>query len=103
MDIVLQYEGKYLGIETKYQETSGTAYQKLEYALADTEACPIPTIIVFAGEGIQLDMKSRLVTSGKGIEVKLRKNDSNSANDMIEDLKGLLKQRIYIELGLDWF
>lgn len=49
LDIVLRHNGKYMGIEAKLQETAGTAYQKLNYALEDCFACPIPTIIVFAG------------------------------------------------------
>lgn len=102
LDIVLKYtnghESRYLGIEAKLQQTSGSAYQKLSYALDDCKACPIPTIIVFAGDFIKDDMKSKLITSGIGIEVKY-----DDENDCIIDEKSLFRQRVYIELGLDWF
>lgn len=102
LDIVLKYdtgnENKYMGIEAKVQLTSGTAYQKLSYALDDCKACPIPTIIVFAGPYIRDDMKSKLVTSGIGIEVSY-----DPETGEIIDRENILQQRIYIELGLDWF
>lgn len=99
LDIILKCENKYLGIEeAKIQESAGTAYQKLSYTLDDCRACPIPTIIVFAGEAIKDDMKSKLITSGIGIEVIY-----DSKNDCIVDRDSLFRQRVYIELGLDWF
>lgn len=102
LDIVLKHdnmgENKYLGIEAKVQTTSGTAYQKLSYALDDCLACPIPTIMVFAGQGINNDMKSKLILSGIGIEV-----DYDPETSAITDCNKLFQQRVYIELGLDWF
>ena len=102
LDIILKYttenESKYLGIEAKVQNTDGTAYQKLTYALEDCKVCPIPTIIVFSGKGIRDDMKSQLITSGFGIEVEY-----DAANGTIIDNHNLFRQRVYIELGLDWF
>jgi hypothetical protein len=92
-----------MGIEAKLQETQGTAYQKLSYTLEDCKACPIPTIIVFAGNGIREDMRTKLITSGYGIEIKFHPDDTDPAMDFIEDPYNLLRQRIYIELGLDWF
>ncbi len=103
LDIVLRYGGKYLGIEAKLQEGSGSAYQKLSYTLEDCKASPIPTIIVFAGDGINNDMKARLVTSGIGLEVIYFPDDTSPDHDYIEDPHTLLRQRVYIELGLDWF
>lgn len=98
LDIILKYDVKYLGIEAKIQESAGTAYQKLSYTLDDCIACPIPTIIVFAGDEIKDDMKSKLITSGIGIEVSY-----DNINDCIKDKDLLFRQRVYIELGLDWF
>ena len=103
LDIVLHYNGKYMGIEAKLQETQGTAYQKLSYTLEDCKACPIPTIIVFAGSGIREDMRAKLITSGLGIEIKFLPDNNDPNRDAIEDPFNLLRQRIYIELGLDWF
>lgn len=102
LDIILKYnnrgENKYLGIEAKVQTTSGTAYQKLSYALDDCLACPIPTIMVFAGNGINNDMKSKLILSGIGIEVGY-----DPETYVITDRYKIFQQRVYIELGLDWF
>ena len=36
-----------MAIESKLQETSGSAFEKLSYALDDCMAAPIPSIIVF--------------------------------------------------------
>ncbi|HBT19949.1 MAG TPA: hypothetical protein DEA47_01035 [Peptococcaceae bacterium] len=103
LDIVLRHGSRYMGIEAKLQESSGTAYQKLSYTLEDCLACPIPTIIVFAGSGIKEDMKSKLILSGRGIEVGFSPDEQNPEKDRINDPDMILRQRVYIELGLDWF
>jgi len=103
LDIILRHGGRYMGVEAKLQETAGTAYQKLSYALEDCLACPIPTIIVFSGVGIKEDMKTKLVLSGRGIEVNFVPNDDNPREDKIEEHGFLFRQRVYIELGLNWF
>ncbi|HHW17852.1 MAG TPA: hypothetical protein GXX30_02990 [Firmicutes bacterium] len=102
VDIVLGYEGKYLGIEAKLQESEGTAYQKLSYTIADCKRCPIPMLIVFSGRGINDEIKAELIMSGIGIEVKFEADDSDPTNDRIEDPYSLFRQRVYIELGLNW-
>lgn len=102
VDIVLGYGGKYLGIEAKLQEGEGTAYQKLSYTIADCKRCPIPMLIVFSGNGIKDDMKAELVMSGIGIEVVFEPDNSDPENDRIVDPYSLLRQRVYIELGLNW-
>ena len=101
VDIVLHKNGKFLGIETKLQEGSGTAYQKLSYTIEDCLKAPISMIIVFAGNGIKEDMKAKLISSGIGIEVKFIPGDIPE-KDIIEDPFLILKQRIFIELGLNW-
>lgn len=40
-----------LGLECKYQATSGTTDEKVPYALADLEAMWIPGCLVYAGKG----------------------------------------------------
>lgn len=40
-----------LGLECKYQATSGTTDEKVPYALADLESMWIPGCLVYAGEG----------------------------------------------------
>ncbi len=97
VDLLLYKDNRFLGIECKYQEQEGTAYQKLIYTLEDCKVAPIPIIIVFAGKGIKEDIKSMLITSGYGIEVAYN-------NGKIEEQKfPMLLQRIAIELGIDWF
>ena len=58
-----------MAIEAKLQETSGSAFEKLSYALDDCMAAPIPSIIVFSGRYIRDDMKAKQISSGHGIEV----------------------------------
>ena len=96
LDIVLEYKGKTLGIEAKLQQGPGTAYQKLSYTINDALITPIPTIIVFCGGGIEQDLKAQLLSSGIGVEVEWSPEKSFSAGSDI------LKQRVLIELGLDW-
>lgn len=90
-----------MAIECKLQLTAGTAFEKFSYALDDCMASPIPTILVFAGDFIRDDMKSKLIMSGHGIEVKFVEQEDGSF--VLEDYKNMLKQRCYIELGLNWF
>jgi hypothetical protein len=96
IDIVLQYKQKTLGIETKTQQTSGTAYQKLSYTIEDAKRTPIPTIVVFSGDKIQFDVKSQLIESGIGIEVEWSPESGFGLG------LDILKQRIMMELGLNW-
>ncbi len=103
VDIILKKGDKFLAIEAKIQETSGTAYQKLSYTLEDCKSSPIPTIIVFAGSEIKDDIKSKLILSGIGLEVKFIPDDKSFSKDKIVDKELLFRQRVYMELGLDWF
>ncbi|MGI9951364.1 hypothetical protein V3F56_03295 [Moorellaceae bacterium AZ2] len=49
-------------------------------------------------------MKTKLILSGRGIEVSfLSSDEQDPEKDRIEDPHLLLRQRVYIELGLDWF
>lgn len=103
LDIVIRNKenNKFMAIECKLQLTSGTAFEKFSYALDDCIASPIPTILVFAGDYIRDDMKSKLIMSGHGIEVQYTEQDDGSY--LLSDFKNLLRQRCYIELGLNWF
>lgn len=103
LDIVIRNttNNKFMAIECKLQLTPGTAYEKFSYALDDCIASPIPTILVFAGDYIRDDMKSKLIMSGHGIEMGFV--EETEGNYELFDYKNLMKQRCYIELGLDWF
>lgn len=48
---VLGPEGQALCVECKYQDTSGTADEKIPYALNDMASQRIPGVIVYAGTG----------------------------------------------------
>ena len=103
LDIVIRNveNNKFMAIECKLQLTAGTAFEKFSYALDDCMASPIPTIMVFAGEYIRDDMKSKLIMSGHGIELEYI--EVAEGEYQLKDFKNLLKQRCYIELGLNWF
>lgn len=49
--LVLSPDGKALAVECKYQDSSGTADEKIPYALSDMAAQRIPGVIVYAGTG----------------------------------------------------
>ena len=103
MDIIVHSKetGKTMAIEAKVQRTSGSAFEKLSYTLDDCLASPIPTIIVFAGKQIRADMRSKLITSGIGIEVGYKLNNENHIYEIVDPLN-LLRQRVYIALEKDW-
>ncbi len=100
LDLILKHGNKYLGIEAKYQGGGGTVDQKLIYTLEDARSSPVPTLVVFAGE-LTRDIKAKLVTSGIGLEVEY--NPSMPDGKRLRDPHHLFRQRVYIELGLDWF
>jgi len=100
LDLVLKHSDRYLGIEAKYQSGGGTVDQKLIYALEDARSSPIPTLVIFAGE-MTNDIKAKLITSGLGLEVKY--DPDAPPGKRLDDTGKLFRQRVYIELGLDWF
>lgn len=106
-----------MAIECKLQLTNGTNYQKFSYALEDCETSPIPTLLVFASgvdttqeghkECIQDDMKSKLVSSGLGIELFYCVDINNigdiaNPNFKLYDPCSLFKQRCHMILGMPW-
>jgi len=69
IDVVLtnQADRKRLGIECKFQGTSGTAEEKIPTTLQDIRAWPIEGLVVFAGEGFSPHMRSFLLASGRAV------------------------------------
>ncbi|MGC8894072.1 MAG: PD-(D/E)XK nuclease superfamily protein [candidate division WOR-3 bacterium] len=100
LDLILKHESRYLGIEAKYQGGGGTVDQKLIYTLEDAKSSPIPTLVVFAGK-VTRDIKAKLVTSGIGLELEYDPSAPNGKR--LTDPYEIFRQRVYIELGLDWF
>jgi hypothetical protein len=59
-----------LGLECKYQGTSGSAEEKIPAIIQDIAAWPIPGVVVFSGSGFSSNIKSFLVASGRAIELE---------------------------------
>ena len=74
-----------LGIECKYQGTTGSAEEKIPTTIRDIEAWPIPGIVVFSGEGFSPHMRSFLIASGKAV--------------LFEDLEAWLRLFFGLELA----
>lgn len=102
LDIVLRAvaNNKTFGIEAKTQNSTGTADEKLFYALDDCKNSPIPTIIAFSGAFIGADIKSKLILSGYGVEVDI--NYDPVTKIITVNNSEVLRQRAMIELDLDW-
>ena len=58
---------KTLGIECKFQASSGTAEEKLPALIEDIKAWPIPGIVVFDGPGFSDNMRVYLHSTGKAV------------------------------------
>ena len=59
-----------LGIECKYQGTSGRGEEKIPATIQDIEAWPIRGIVVFDGDGFSERLKAFLISTGKALEVE---------------------------------
>ncbi len=58
-----------LGIECKFQQSRGTAEEKLPSVVADIAAWPIPGIVVFDGPGFSSNLRQYLYSTGKAVEL----------------------------------
>lgn len=67
IDVVITDEktGKRLGVECKYQATTGTAEEKIPATIQDIAHWPIPGIVVIDGEGFSPNMQGYLMSTGK--------------------------------------
>jgi len=63
--LVHKRTGKNLGIECKYQATSGSAEEKIPATIKDIESWPIPGIVVIEGKGFSSNMQGYLMSTGK--------------------------------------
>lgn len=59
-----------LGIECKFQGSSGSAEEKIPATVQDIAAWPIPGIVVFEGEGFSKNMRAFLYATGKAVELQ---------------------------------
>tara|TARA_R110001592_G_scaffold117782_3_gene319922 strand:+ start:1077 stop:1466 length:390 start_codon:yes stop_codon:yes gene_type:complete len=71
IDVVLKHPETRvsLGIECKYQGSSGSAEEKIPATIDDIAAWPIRGIVVFAGDGFSINIKSYLLSTGKAVEL----------------------------------
>ena len=60
--------GQRLGIECKYQKSTGTVQEKLPATIADIESWPIDGIVAYDGPGFSANMRAYLDSTGKAIE-----------------------------------
>lgn len=58
-----------LGVECKFQDSKGTAEEKIPATINDISAWPIPGIVVFAGGGFSTNMRQFLISTGKAVEL----------------------------------
>jgi hypothetical protein len=72
IDVVIRHQavGKILGVECKYQGTSGSAEEKIPATIRDIEHWPIPGIVVIDGPGFSDNMKGFLIATGKTVWLK---------------------------------
>ncbi len=72
--LVYDRAGKSLGIECKYQQTAGSAEDKLVHTITDFDARPVNHILVFGGEGFSRNIKGYLLSTGKAVELRQLRN-----------------------------
>lgn len=73
-----------LGLECKYQATSGTTDEKVPYALADLEAMWIPGCLVYAGTGWSAGVLHTLEGSRNAVFCDPPHDNRRDAADTIE-------------------
>jgi PD-(D/E)XK nuclease superfamily domain len=71
IDVVLKHRETRvsLGVECKYQGSSGSAEEKIAATLQDIRAWPIRGIVVYAGQGFSANMVSYLMSTGMAVEL----------------------------------
>jgi hypothetical protein len=71
IDVVLTHPETHrrLGLECKYQGTSGSAEEKIPATIQDITAWPIPGLVVFSGTGFSTNIKSFLLASGRAVDL----------------------------------
>ena len=72
IDVVLTHPDskQRLGVECKFQGTTGTAEEKIPAILSDIDAWPIRGIVVISGKGFSPNMRYFLISSGKAVDVE---------------------------------
>lgn len=71
IDVVLKHSETRvsLGVECKYQGSSGSAEEKIPATIDDIRAWPIRGIVVFSGNGFSDNIRAYLLSTGKAVEL----------------------------------
>jgi hypothetical protein len=72
IDVVLTHPESRLrlGLECKFQGTTGTAEEKIPAIVSDIDAWPIRGLVVISGKGFSPNMRFYLISSGKAVDVE---------------------------------
>ncbi len=72
IDVVLKHPETRvsLGIECKFQGTTGSAEEKIPATIQDIAAWPIRGIVVYTGAGFSQNMESYLLSTGMAVELR---------------------------------
>ncbi|HEY6559463.1 MAG TPA: PD-(D/E)XK nuclease superfamily protein [Polyangiaceae bacterium] len=72
IDVILTHveSRRRLGLECKFQGTSGSAEEKIPAIIQDIAAWPIPGLVVFSGAGFSSNIRSFLVASGRAVDLE---------------------------------
>jgi hypothetical protein len=72
IDVVLKHPETRLslGIECKYQGTSGSAEEKIPATIEDIRAWPIRGLVVYGGSGFSSNMESYLLSTGVAVSIE---------------------------------
>jgi len=86
LDIFLRHETSSLamGLECKYQASSGTTDEKIPYALADLEAMWIPGCLVYAGNGWSQGVLHTLEGSRNAVYCDPKATSGKRTNSTVE-------------------
>lgn len=71
IDVVLKHPETRvsLGVECKYQGTSGSAEEKIPATIEDMRAWPIRGLVVYGGSGFSTNMESYLLSTGVAVSI----------------------------------
>jgi hypothetical protein len=58
-----------IGLECKYQGSTGSAEEKVQATLEDIRAWPIRGLVVIAGQGFSPNMRGYLISTGNVVDV----------------------------------
>ena len=72
IDVVLTHAEtrRRIGLECKFQGSTGSAEEKIPAVIQDIAAWPIPGLVVFSGPGFSTNIRSFLIASGRAVDLE---------------------------------